>query len=412
MAIFPTRFRVMTICKFSPPYRSKPEYDQNDFEATIDLRQFLGEHLDTFCSELQESVKWFIDKLSLIRHDVGWVEREAGKVWPLLEGEYPAWVQIACDSRSADQDWRAPAWLDGWPAELPRKALLSTVRGGRLNVDRTTGILKLIVDRIKAPMEQTQRTELNNLRIRFAHEREAAHQNSNAVLESRGSLGGPEAIQLSAADENANAQSRAKELQHFKEVERRLYDLKKGNPRWEWEGLGNDPPAHVIEIRRLTAERDTAIRDLHQFGITAHDGETISAQLRDEWDTNWNRDLRQLAGIGSELPTSPAVSKTTSRPAVQTTRTADSLKGFAGLGKKKHDLHLESAKLTDRQHDCLSMKLEYELPVTQIASRLNIDRKTIDEHLKAAHKRLERDQNYQRELKRRVAHHGSRNESD
>jgi hypothetical protein len=190
MAIFPTRFRVMTLCKFSPPFRSKPEYDQDDFEATIDLRQFLGEHLDTFCSDLLEPVKWFIDKLSLIRYDIDWVEREAQKVWPLLEGEYLAWVQIACGGRSADQDWRAPAWLDKWPADLPPKALLSAARVGRLDADRTARVLNEIANRIKELLASVQKSALDNLRVRLAHEKETARRTMNAFPKSPGSRSG------------------------------------------------------------------------------------------------------------------------------------------------------------------------------------------------------------------------------
>lgn len=61
------------------------------------------------------------------------------------------------------------------------------------------------------------------------------------------------------------------------------------------------------------------------------------------------------------------------------------------LVSKKRDLsnYLEPANLTDRQHECISLFLEYGLRKSEIARRLDIDRKTLDEHLSAARKRID-----------------------
>ena len=61
------------------------------------------------------------------------------------------------------------------------------------------------------------------------------------------------------------------------------------------------------------------------------------------------------------------------------------------LPAKQTDLsrYMDQAQLTDRQRECLSLKLEYGLPVTAIAERLHIHRKTVDEHIDAANKRIE-----------------------
>jgi RNA polymerase sigma factor (sigma-70 family) len=58
---------------------------------------------------------------------------------------------------------------------------------------------------------------------------------------------------------------------------------------------------------------------------------------------------------------------------------------------KKIDLsnYFDQAKLTDRQRECISLKHEYGLTVTQIAGRLGISRKTVDEHLEAAERRIQ-----------------------
>ena len=89
-------------------------------------------------------------------------------------------------------------------------------------------------------------------------------------------------------------------------------------------------------------------------------------------------------------------------------------KGFDGLGQKQTDLsqYIDASDLTDRQRDCSSMRWEYRLPLTEIARRLGRNRSTVEEHLAAARKRLQHDQNFQRALKKSAAHRGSHYESD
>jgi len=60
------------------------------------------------------------------------------------------------------------------------------------------------------------------------------------------------------------------------------------------------------------------------------------------------------------------------------------------LPAKKTDLarYLDEARLTERQRECISLKLEYGLGITAIAERLGISRKTVDEHIEAAERNL------------------------
>jgi hypothetical protein len=181
MAISGTRFRVMTLCKFAPRDRTKPECDQDDFEATIDLRQYLGEYLHSFCSELPEFVNGFIDNLSRIRHDMTWIDGQAGEFLPLLDSEYAPWAQIACDGKPAGTNWNAPGWLDRWPETLLPDVALSAARGGRLDAERTAKVLKVIGNRIKERLNSDQKRALDGLRVRFAHKKEAARQDTSAA---------------------------------------------------------------------------------------------------------------------------------------------------------------------------------------------------------------------------------------
>jgi DNA-binding CsgD family transcriptional regulator len=81
-----------------------------------------------------------------------------------------------------------------------------------------------------------------------------------------------------------------------------------------------------------------------------------------------------------ELGESPAPSERPSPLSIQ-----------AKLPAKKRDLsqYLDSSGLTDRQHECASLYFEYNLPITEIARRLGITRKVVDEHIAAAKKKVD-----------------------
>jgi hypothetical protein len=59
-------------------------------------------------------------------------------------------------------------------------------------------------------------------------------------------------------------------------------------------------------------------------------------------------------------------------------------RGYEGLGSKKTDLSRYINSLTEKQAMAFSLKHEYELGLAEIASRMEIDRKTAYEYLEAA----------------------------
>jgi len=61
------------------------------------------------------------------------------------------------------------------------------------------------------------------------------------------------------------------------------------------------------------------------------------------------------------------------------------------LGSKKQDLsrYLDSPDLTERLHQCLSVRLEYGMRKSDIARQLGINRKTVDEHIVAGQKKIQ-----------------------
>jgi DNA-binding NarL/FixJ family response regulator len=95
--------------------------------------------------------------------------------------------------------------------------------------------------------------------------------------------------------------------------------------------------------------------------------------------------------------------------------TSSTPKRFDGLGQKQTDLsqYFDLADLTDRQRECASLKWEFGLPDRQIAERLDIHHKTVQESLNASNKRLQRNnEKFRLALKRRAANSGSRDETD
>jgi DNA-directed RNA polymerase specialized sigma24 family protein len=63
-------------------------------------------------------------------------------------------------------------------------------------------------------------------------------------------------------------------------------------------------------------------------------------------------------------------------------------KGFDGLGQEWMDMSRYKADLTDKQWMAFALKHAYGLGPAQISSRMGIHRKTVDEHLEAAEKKL------------------------
>jgi DNA-directed RNA polymerase specialized sigma24 family protein len=63
-------------------------------------------------------------------------------------------------------------------------------------------------------------------------------------------------------------------------------------------------------------------------------------------------------------------------------------KRFDGLGEKKADLSEYTDVLTEKQKDSFSLKYEYGLGTGEIASRMELDRKTVYEHIEAADRKV------------------------
>ena len=64
-------------------------------------------------------------------------------------------------------------------------------------------------------------------------------------------------------------------------------------------------------------------------------------------------------------------------------------KGFEGLSHKKADLSKYTDVLTEKQAMAFSLKYEYGLQLSEIASRMAVDRKTAYEHIESANRKIQ-----------------------
>ena len=78
------------------------------------------------------------------------------------------------------------------------------------------------------------------------------------------------------------------------------------------------------------------------------------------------------------------------------------VKGVEGLGPKAIDLSKYMDNLTEKQRLAFSLKFEYELGLGEIALRMGINRKTADEHIKAAQKKFEQARSSEKRKARRA----------
>ena len=77
-------------------------------------------------------------------------------------------------------------------------------------------------------------------------------------------------------------------------------------------------------------------------------------------------------------------------------------KGTEGLGKKASDLSKYMDGLTEKQQLALSLRLEYRLPLAEVASRMGVNRKTAYEHFMAASRKIDQIRSNDKRAKNRT----------
>ncbi|MGA8222512.1 MAG: sigma factor-like helix-turn-helix DNA-binding protein [Candidatus Acidiferrales bacterium] len=171
-----------------------------------------------------------------------------------------------------------------------------------------------------------------------------------------------------------------------------------------------DAPDWVLEIDRVVEQLPTHLFDaLPQALRTARFNQNNAAQMEAIRTLNTIEQLKMLIEaifdqqLGRlEKRWSAAIVQVPEPDELEASKRR--LKGLEGLGPKETDLSRYAKymdNLTEKQRLAFSMKFEYGLGLTQIASRMGIDRKTADEHIKAAQKKVEQARsNEKREARR------------
>lgn len=118
-------------------------------------------------------------------------------------------------------------------------------------------------------------------------------------------------------------------------------------------------------------------------------------------DSDWFRGvLAILPAVRHELslPPEPRVLKENFGKVTNELRTPEK------LPPQKMDLsqYLDGADLTERQRECISLRLEYGIPVVQIARRLNLSRATVQEHIERAIRNVDLARTRERSAKKRA----------
>lgn len=168
------------------------------------------------------------------------------------------------------------------------------------------------------------------------------------------------------------------------------------------------PGAHVHPYKRLVP---TASWPLVQRFLSLKPGSYQPVARTDKEQVESEPLQLSFAGIPSQLEVTPLTLISANRVEVitghaapqSTAQSKESKQKISGeLPPRKQDLsnYFDSAKLTEKQRTVLSLKYEYELGVSAIAQRLKLNRKTVDEHIDAAEKKLQQaSSKYQRARK-------------
>lgn len=169
--------------------------------------------------------------------------------------------------------------------------------------------------------------------------------------------------------------------------------------------IAGDAPAWVLETFKMAGLLPSRIfaalpEPLHRGGFTASDGEEIEA-IRSAASKLSN--LQEIQALSRKV-LDQQLQRLKGRWSAQQPPVKDRLKGTEGLVRKT-DLSRYSQymdKLTDKQRQAFELKFAYGLKTPKIASRMGIHRKTADEHIKAAERKVEQARSSEKRKVRRA----------
>lgn len=99
---------------------------------------------------------------------VEWLFREVKKAKLKFRAEFRRWIVIAADGDMAVQGWRAPYWLNKFPAPLDFRTSVASALPGRFGSVETSRILRAIGSKLDRGREKAARAALDRAYIEIA----------------------------------------------------------------------------------------------------------------------------------------------------------------------------------------------------------------------------------------------------
>lgn len=166
--------------------------------------------------------------------------------------------------------------------------------------------------------------------------------------------------------------------------------------------------ARIEKLDGLIAERKVRLAQLHEEKLAQMEfanstevrGNAAGHETRQPLSTGVSETKQQGQPAIRELTSNGWSVKDASGTAVRQPKpkAAQQLR-FEGLRAKKQNLEQHFHGLTNRQHDCASLKWEYGLSESEIARRLNLHHTTVHEHLDRAKERIDAARNSEKKQK-------------
>jgi len=140
--------------------------------AVIFLRTEFGKEMLELAGSLGIPIAEHVSDLAGIalanEQTVEWLFQEVKKAKPGFRTEFRRWIVIAADGDMAVQGWRAPYWLNKFPAPLDFRTAVASALPGRFSAAETSAILRSIGSSLALGLEKAAQAALDRAYIEIA----------------------------------------------------------------------------------------------------------------------------------------------------------------------------------------------------------------------------------------------------
>jgi hypothetical protein len=157
-------------------FRKARDVSAAEYRGTLSFHLSIGDRQKDFTGQVDRWVRTFPALLSAYaegRWHARRLEAEFEGSCVTIMPEVKNWVALACDGELPEADWRAPAYLAGWPAKLDRARyhLPTRMVMGKLSANATEEILLGVSNRLEEQIAIAKPAALNR-RNKWAVEQE------------------------------------------------------------------------------------------------------------------------------------------------------------------------------------------------------------------------------------------------